>query len=215
MLLQQINKSINVRDVDLVSSEMRRRLLHEFNDTIGPSHCSETLAGAIERRVSVSPDVLAVETTAGTSLSFAALNRRANQMARVLLAQGVERGSMVGITFNSCSDLIVAMVALLKVGAAYVPVHPDFPRARKTAILEDCAARFCICNEETSATVASCGVSIVLVDSATFAGGWEEHNLTAEEASPDPHDLAYVLYTSGQSKQIECTRMFDIKPNAE
>ena len=74
---------------------------------------------------------------AGTSLSYAELNARANRLAHLLRGHGVGRDVLVGVAMERSLDLVVALLAVLKAGGAYVPLDPDLPAARLAAIAED------------------------------------------------------------------------------
>jgi non-ribosomal peptide synthetase component F len=86
------------------------------------------------------PGATALVAPDGTRLSYADLDRRSDALAARLAAEGVGRGDMVALCLRPSTDLIVATLATLKAGAAYVPVDPDLPDARRDFILRDCAA---------------------------------------------------------------------------
>ncbi len=149
-----------------------------------------------DRAAAAWPRQVAID-CAGHQLSYGELSRRTLQLARELQGQGVKRGDHVALLLPRSIDRYVALLAILKCGAAYVPLDPDYPAERITFILDDCQARAVV-------TVAA------LVDkSAGFTGAVVSLDVAAEsiarhnsapldrEHSAQPHDLAYIIYTSG------------------
>ena len=81
---------------------------------------------------------------AAQTLTFAELNAQANQIARYLREQGVATGDLVGLSFRRSSDMIIAMLAILKAGAAYVPLDPTYPEDRLAHMITDSGiANYC------------------------------------------------------------------------
>ena len=129
------------------------------------------------------------------SLTYEELNRRANRLARRLQACGAAPERLVGVFLSRSSDLVVALLAVLKSGAAYVPMDPAFPRQRLAWMLEDTQATVVVTERALAdALPVAGGTQIVLVD----ADGETEasSNLTGDA---QPTDLAYVIFTSGSS----------------
>ncbi|GAA4236717.1 hypothetical protein GCM10023075_60120 [Streptosporangium album] len=128
----------------------------------------------VERMVDAGPDTLAV-----ASLSYAELDRRANQVAHWLLARGVRPQEPVGVLMERRPELVVALLGVLKAGAAYLPLDPVHPTRRTEAIL------------------AGAGARIVLTESE-IAAAEGESGRRPDLAVPPDH-LAYVIYTSGST----------------
>ncbi|WFE39399.1 amino acid adenylation domain-containing protein [Micromonospora sp. WMMD998] len=126
-----------------------------------------------------------------TTLTYRDLDRAANRMARALLAGGVTRADRVGVCLPRTPDLVVALLAVLKAGAAYVPLDPAYPAARVAFMTADSGARLVL----TTAGLAEVFTGpTVLVDRLDPAGD------ATDPATPvTPDDLAYVIYTSGST----------------
>ncbi|MEU9332326.1 amino acid adenylation domain-containing protein [Streptomyces sp. NPDC048290] len=138
-----------------------------------------------------------------TGTPYAELNARANRLAHALVGRGVGRGDLVGVALGRSTELVVALLAVLKTGAAYVPVDPGFPAERVHHMIEDADPVLVITSAEVPPVLAvweSRCVSVHLGD-GTDADG----DLAVDT---DPGDLAYVLYTSGSTgrpKGVEIT----------
>ncbi|MBW8843399.1 MAG: amino acid adenylation domain-containing protein, partial [Burkholderiales bacterium] len=132
-------------------------------------------------------------------LSYAALNARANQLAHHLVALGVGPDTRVAICLPRSTEMVVALLATLKAGAAYVPLDPAYPAQRLAFMLEDCRAAVLLSHSDCAqALPASAGVPLLWLDAPHPA--W----LLAPQHDPlvpglTPAHLAYVIYTSGST----------------
>ncbi len=135
---------------------------------------------------------------AGQSLSYAELDRQANHLALRLQAQGVGPEVRVGVLAERSLELMIAVVALVKAGAAYVPLDPDYPRERLQYMLADSAIAFLLGQQQVLDTfdVPARIVTLALDDVARSPGAD-----SAPAIDVHPHTLAYVIYTSGSTGQ--------------
>ncbi|MBP2479709.1 amino acid adenylation domain-containing protein [Crossiella equi] len=163
-----------VRGIDLLTSAERRRLLPVVVD--GPE-VRLTLPELFEERVRVRPDAVAVSDGA-LVLTYAELNAWANRLARVLVAREVRTGTVVALALPRGVHQVVAILAVLKAGAAYLPLELAYPPARVEAMVAD-AQPVLVVDEELVTTAAGDGSDLDLVRS--------------------PDDPAYVIYTSGST----------------
>ncbi|MEW2379507.1 amino acid adenylation domain-containing protein [Micromonospora sp. NPDC047812] len=151
----------------------------------------DTLHRMVEAQVDRTPDAAAVWCE-GRVLTYRQLDEAANRLAGILLDRGVGRGDRVGVCLPRDSRLVVALLAVLKAGAGYVPLDPAYPTARVAYMTEDSGTRLVL-------TVA--GLAGRFADAALRL---DDLDLTALPAArPDlpsePSDLAYVIYTSGST----------------
>jgi amino acid adenylation domain-containing protein len=153
----------------------------------------------------------------GREITYEALDRLSDQLARFLSEQGVRPGDRVGLYLNKSVEAVVAIFGILKAGAAYVPIDPDSPTKRAGYIIENCQMRFVVGSKEklpqiAEATAASRSVlGVLLVDGEGAASslsiplfGWERISalpaVAADvKAERIEDDLAYILYTSGST----------------
>ena len=130
------------------------------------------------------------------SLSYAELERRANRLANHLLTRTGGAGKLVGIALDRSAGMLVALLAVLKAGCAYVPLDPKHPSARLAHILNDAGVAALILDGEGAPTFVPDGVAVVDLtrDSAAIAAARD-----AAPAARDAGSLAYVIYTSGST----------------
>jgi amino acid adenylation domain-containing protein len=156
-----------------------------------------TTSLGIARRFAVvaraTPDAIAVEHNQRQA-SYAELDRHSDGLARELAALGAGTGHRIGIRAPRGVDAVAAMLAVLKIGGAYVPIDPRFPTARVRDMLEQAAARFLL----TPGTEAGAELpGIVRIDTRERDEPW----IAAEPAAAEPDDPAYVMFTSGSTGQ--------------
>ena len=159
----------------------------------------------IERSADRAPASVAVQGPDQT-LSYAELDERANQFARRLLALGAGREAPVAVCLERSATLIVSLLAVLKSGAAFVPLDPEYPAARLHEMLADCGARLLVAGPGTPAGCAAdaegLGLTLIRADSA------DGEPAARPQVSVSPDDLVYIMYTSGSTgspKGVEVT----------
>ncbi|MET9323080.1 amino acid adenylation domain-containing protein [Streptomyces sp. NPDC003038] len=187
--------------VDVLGAEERERVLERFN---GTDHQvpRTTLAELYEAQAERTPEAVAA-VASGAELTFAELNSRANRLARLLAERGAGPERMVGIALPRSPELLVAVLAVLKSGAAYVPVDPDYPAARIAHLVTDADPVLVVTTGALAAVLPDGAPVLALDDRATAASlaALSDENLRdGERTAPlDPENLAYVIYTSGST----------------
>ncbi|MDQ1701139.1 MAG: hypothetical protein QOF57_391, partial [Frankiaceae bacterium] len=141
------------------------------------------------RRFPERPAVVAADAT----LSYGELDARANQLAHVLRARGAARNVPVGILLDRRADLVVAIFAVLKAGAPYLPLHADHPTERLSVQVEGVGTTIVVSTAELASRLPG-GLDIVEIATDLAAGAAE-----SPEPVNEPGDLAYVIYTSGST----------------
>jgi amino acid adenylation domain-containing protein len=183
----------------VLSDGERRRVLEEWNATARPV-APATLPTLIEARAARIPDRPALSYQ-GRILGYDELNRRANRLARVLLTEGVGPETRVALALPRSADMVVALLAVLKTGAAYVPVDVRYPADRVARMLGDARPRLAVVTEATRDVLPAGTPALVLDDPAVTrrAGEQDDADVTdAERPEPLlPRHPAYVIYTSG------------------
>ncbi|HEV2828702.1 MAG TPA: amino acid adenylation domain-containing protein [Pyrinomonadaceae bacterium] len=130
-------------------------------------------------------------------LSYAELNARANQLARHLRARGARRETLVGICIDRSLEMAVGILAILKSGAGYLPIDPDYPRERLKWMLENSGVSLVVTQQRLVAQLSSCGARLIALEAdRELICQQTEGNL---HNGPKADNLAYVIYTSGST----------------
>ncbi|MFD4763320.1 amino acid adenylation domain-containing protein, partial [Streptomyces sp. NPDC058439] len=182
-----------IGQVDVLSAGELRALLPAVVDQSGelPESGITTL---FEQQVRANPAAVAVVSSEVT-LTYGELNARANQLAHALIARGVGPEQLVALALPRSAELVVAVLAVLKAGAAYVPVDPEYPAARIAYLLQDARPSLLVTTGRIGELPGADPVDRLLLDVADL-GGLPD---TDPEIPLDPGHPAYVIYTSGST----------------
>jgi amino acid adenylation domain-containing protein len=174
--------------------EAERRQLGEWNDTNRDYGSLGWIHHAIEHQAAVRPDAPAVSCGERT-LTYRRLNESANQLANYLRGRGVTREGRIGVSLNRGEDLIVALVAVMKSGAAYVPMDIAYPEQRLRWMIENSGVDLLLTRRDYASRL---GVSeertLILDEIREEVSRYGKNNPECDEAGDS---LAYMIYTSG------------------
>jgi len=177
-----------IRDLPLLGEAEAHRLRVEWNDTARAPEPLMLPACVARSR----PETTAIR-FGDRRVTYAQLDRRAAAIAAALRSAGLGRGDLVAICLDRSPDMVAALLAVHRIGAAYLPLDPDFPPARLAYIVEDAGAAALLTQERLADRIPGCGLRRILLEEV--AGEFEEPG----PAALTPDDLAYVLYTSGST----------------
>jgi amino acid adenylation domain-containing protein len=185
-----------VSTLPLLTEAERRQILIEWNNTSTPCLPDLCLHQLFEAQVERTPDAPAV-VFEEQQITYAELNRRANQLAHHLQRLGVGPDVLVGICAERSLDMVVGLLGILKAGGAYIPLDPAYPKERLTFMLEDAQAPVLLTQRRLLGKLPELNSRIVCldVDWPLIEQGNEEN--PASRMTPD--NLAYVIYTSGST----------------
>ena len=186
----------SVRDLPMRSAAHDRILLDVWNDTRVDHDRGVCLHQLFERAAARTPDAAAFIIGSET-FSYRDVDQRANQLARLLWLRGVRRGDRVGVCLDRTVEMPVAMTAVLKAGAAYVPLDPAHPPDRLRYIVEDARVACLVTMSGLAELFDAADVPRVLLDAA--ASELDGLETSAPAAAVTPDDAAYVIYTSGST----------------
>ncbi|GAA0706299.1 hypothetical protein GCM10009548_94410 [Streptomyces malaysiensis subsp. malaysiensis] len=191
-----------VAAVDALAADERERVLERWNDTAYDVR-PDTLPRLFEARAAAVRDHPAV-VFEGTEVSYADLNARANRLARHLIAQGVGPERTVALAVPRSVELIVALLAVTKTGAAYLPVDPDHPRDRTSYVLSQARPALVLTTAAAAGGLPTTDAPVLVLDAPEQAAALADHADTdvqdAERTAPLTQDHpAYVIYTSGST----------------
>jgi amino acid adenylation domain-containing protein len=188
--------STPVWELPLLSPEEYRQIIFGWNETPQDNLSEGSILAAFEAQVRKTPTAVAVSLHNARQLSFAELNERSSQLAAYLISRHVAAEELVAICLERTPDVLVAMLGVLKAGAAYVPLDLSCPPERLQHIIEDADSRVVITTENLLSQLVLCPGTKICIDR-----DWDE--IAAEHAprlpSPSPENLAYVIYTSGST----------------
>ncbi|HVG44859.1 MAG TPA: amino acid adenylation domain-containing protein, partial [Longimicrobium sp.] len=180
----------------LLPEAERRRVLEEWNHTEAEYPRGLCIHELFEAQVRRTPDAVAVVFD-GLSLTYAELNARANRLARRLAALGVVPESLVALALERSVEMVVALLAVTKAGAAFLPVDPAWPAERRRWMLERSAARLVLTTSVLAADLPETGASVVALD--RVAAEIEAEDDTNLSVDVDVENAAYVIFTSGST----------------
>ncbi|MGH3426111.1 MAG: non-ribosomal peptide synthetase, partial [Mycobacteriales bacterium] len=192
-----------ITKLPMLSHAEQHQLLVEWNDTqlVVPA---ATLPELFAAQVTRTPDAVAV-VVEGAELTYGELNERANRLARVLIARGVGPERFVGLALPRSMELIVALQAVTKTGAAYLPIDPNHPAARVGFICADADPVVVVCTQRTAECLPRDIARLVIDEPHTIqeiAGCSGDEVRDDERAAPlFASNPAYAIYTSGSTGQ--------------
>jgi amino acid adenylation domain-containing protein len=195
-LLNQNDKKLS--EIDFLSESEKKQLLVDFNDTAVDYPRDKTIVDLFEEQVEKNPTGIAV-VFEEKKLTYRELNEKANQVARYMrLKYTIEPDDKVAIILERSEFLIVSMLAILKSGAAFIPIDPESPEKQKRYILNDANVKAVLLHEKESIEIVdslSCGIIELSKFDETFSGISKENLQSINSAK----DLAYIIYTSGST----------------
>jgi amino acid adenylation domain-containing protein/non-ribosomal peptide synthase protein (TIGR01720 family) len=210
------NPDLRIADLSLLPDDERVQILRTWNDTASDFPHDSCIHELFTAQAARTPDAIAVSfaghptTDSSASVQHAArdtrlgvltyreLDRRANQLAHYLQAQGVGAETLVGIFMERSLDLIVGLLAILKAGGAYVPIDPAYPPERIAIMLEDSRSAVLLTEERLAARLVGPEARVVCLDDELRAALAREP-ATPPQSAITSRNLAYVLFTSGST----------------
>ena len=195
--------------IELLAPEERRQLLFEWNATAREVP-QATLPALLEAQVERSPEAIALVFEEST-LSYAELNAQANRLAHLLIGRGVGPEDLVALALPRSIEMVVALLGILKAGAAYLPLDPDYPAERLAFMLNDARPKCVLTTSRTAALLPTQFASLLLdhSDAQSILSRCSKANPTDAERR-EPLQLlhpAYVIYTSGSTGQPKAVIM--------
>ncbi|HST62245.1 MAG TPA: amino acid adenylation domain-containing protein, partial [Longimicrobium sp.] len=197
-VLEQVAAGADVRlsRLELLGEAERARVLEAWNRTDAEYAADQCIHALFEAQAARTPTAVAV--THGTeSVTYAELDARANRLARYLAGLGAGPETRVGICLERSVEMVVAMLAVLKAGAAYLPLDPSYPADRLAYMLEDSGAPLLVTQSSLRTLLPAGGVRVVPVDADASAIALEP--ASAPRTAVDSASVAYVIYTSGST----------------
>ena len=187
------NNEINLKDIEIVTPDEKKKLLYTFNNTKMDYPKDKTISQLFEEQVEKTPDNIAV-VFGDQQLTYRELNERANSLANYLRNNGITRNDIVGIMVNRSLEMLVAILAVLKSGACYIPIDPEYPQDRIEYMLNNSNAKMLLTFKKLESKVKFDNKLFIELDNKLYTSNRE--NL---KNMNKPEDLAYIIYTSGST----------------
>ena len=188
------NTAIKIADIDLLSSEERIQILQNFNATDLALPEKKSIVDLLEEQVEKTPDRIAL-VFENQKLTYREFNEKANALARFLVEQGISRNSIVGIMLPRSLEMMISIFAILKSGAAYLPIDPTYPKNRITYIVKDSNLKILL-TKDNSLFLKNIDTIDVSLKTSKIYDTYGKQNL---KLSILPEDLSYIIYTSGST----------------
>ncbi|MCX6129449.1 MAG: amino acid adenylation domain-containing protein, partial [Proteobacteria bacterium] len=187
----------SLKDTALLTSSQKATQIEAFHR---PKESHVTLLDLILQQAIKNPTAPSVIELSGQSMSWQELEQRSLNLAISLQKRGIKRGDIIGISLARQLDLVVALLATLRCGAAYLPLDPNYPSDRIQFMIEDSGARLILTETVWLSLFASSSVPCLWLDRDRTL--FHASNSKLEQgSSPSPMDLAYIIYTSGSTGQ--------------
>ncbi|KKE81559.1 amino acid adenylation domain-containing protein, partial [Pseudoalteromonas luteoviolacea] len=183
----------------MLSKEEEGYLVKELNDTVNNNYPTDLFIHELfEQQVLEHADAIALEYD-DEQLTYRELNTRANQLAHYLISQGVQVEQSVGICLPRSVDMVISVLAVLKAGATYIPLDPDYPSARIGHIFEDTNLGHLVTHSNLVSGLPTDGVTLYESDKLRdILRGYPTTNIT-RRVGHNRSSLAYMIFTSGST----------------
>jgi amino acid adenylation domain-containing protein/FkbM family methyltransferase len=190
------NPDRSLADLPALPPAQLHRLRVEWNAANHPYPDPQAVHVLFERHVALTPEAVAAR-FGDARLTYGELNARANRLARLLRRRGVGSEDRVAVCVERSFDMLVALAAILKAGAAYVPLDPEYPRERIAFILADARIALALTQAPLADRLAGAGAEAIRLDEDWEAIAREEEGNLGLDVPPD--SLVYSVYTSGST----------------
>lgn len=187
------NPTKELKKLEMVSEIEKSKILYDFNNTKTDYQSGKAVQELIEDTVNRLPDKVAI-IFEGKTITYSDLNKRANIVANKLRACGIGRNDIVGLMANRSIDMMIGLFGIMKSGAAYLPIDPEYPQERIEYMLKDSNSKLLITQEQLEDLVKADDITRLFLEK-DFAEGNENN----PEIINNPNDLIYVIYTSGST----------------
>jgi amino acid adenylation domain-containing protein len=197
-LLEQIsaNPHIRLKDIELLTEKERVQIIHHFNDTGDRPNVAEAknIYDVFEENANQYPDNIAVE-AGQEAITYQDLNKKVSRLADILIGQGCTADKIAGLYTDRSIDMVVGILAILRAGAAYLPIDPDYPQDRIKYMLEDSSAVLVLTQKKFAENLAFISNKVFLDELPMTSAELK----VVKNIDRSADNLAYVIYTSGST----------------
>jgi len=183
-----------VSELRLLPPAEQHLLIEEWNRTSAPWPGDKSIVDLFDEQVEKTPHAIAV-IDRQERINYSELQRRADRLASALVRLGLAPEALVGVSISRSSAMVVAVLGVLKAGAAYVALDPAYPPERISFMVKDAAVGVIVTDPETAPSISAAGVHLFVLDREML----EDTAPAVLPSAIDPAQLAYVIYTSGST----------------
>jgi amino acid adenylation domain-containing protein len=184
----------------MLTPEEKEKVLFSFNSTTTEFPGDSNYCELFYQQVLSSPKQIAV-VFEDKAISYSELDSESNKIANYLISRGLQKESLIGICLDRSIEMITGILGILKAGAAYMPIDPEYPSDRINFMLEDSGLKLILTDQKTFDNSdflrSEKGKEIIILDSRNI--GLQNTPTTSPDIIIKPADLAYVIYTSGST----------------
>ncbi len=185
-----------LEQISMLTAEDRKHLFIEWNGKTEPRTITRPIQEIFEEQAHLQPEAVALYLNEDT-MTYGELEQRSNQLAHFLIKKGIQPDDLIAVSLHRSFAMVIAVLGILKSGAAYVPLDASYPKERLDYILKDSGAGLLITEASLSSVFSDNQAEIVLMDS--HWADMENEPTEAPHVSLDPNNLAYMIYTSGST----------------
>jgi|GEM_PF-3021239 len=196
------NPEGEISRLEIINDDERCQMYSAFNDTESEFASEKCIHQLFEEQVEKTPEATAL-VYEEQQLSYAELNRRANRLAHYLRRRGVGPEQVVGLLLERSTEMVVAIMAVLKAGGAYLPLDPAYPEERLRYMLDDSGAELLLTQRELVSQFGEMSAAVLCIE----ASEWVEESGENPATTVAAENLAYVIYTSGSTGKPKAVLM--------
>ena len=187
------NPDIPVAHINILTGEEIKQQIYDYNATDAEYPKDKTVLALFEEQAERTPNNIALECS-DVKITYKELSESMGKLAGLLRQKGVESGSIVGIMADRSPHMVTAILAVMKAGAAYLPIDPDYPESRINYVLEDSGVKLVLTQDKYAGRLGQGCTALNLEDEGIYQGA-----VPVTDKSGSKKDLAYVIYTSGST----------------
>ncbi|MCP5106054.1 MAG: amino acid adenylation domain-containing protein, partial [bacterium] len=191
------NPAAKILQIDILSDEERNEILYDFNDSTVEFTNTRTIPELFLEQVEKQPDAVALLDTGASHLSYRELNKQSNRLAHLLRQKGVVPDTTAAVLVERSPEMVVAVYAVLKAGAAYLPIDPGYPEERVRYMLEDSGSRLLLTEKKFIVNLDDTEFDRDIID--VRSPGLDTLDETNLGRVNKMQDLVYMIYTSGST----------------
>ncbi len=194
-IIEEILNNINIpmKDIDIITPEEKNEILYKFNNTKMDYDESKTIIDLFEEEALKSPEKIAL-IFGNKKFTYKELNAYANKLANFLINNNVKKNDIVGIMVHRSPEMIIGILAILKLGGTYLPIDPEYPINRVNYMLSNSHASTLLVNQDTLNIELESNCKKINIDFEEF-----ESSSSKNVNYSDPNGLIYLIYTSGST----------------